>query len=93
VTTEQQKSLIEYAQARSDMAQAEGEVDEFVAAIDRARNALQKWKEHGGSIDVSHLPDAKELTKSVNAYNTAKAAAERAARNLPDALKKMFQQI
>jgi hypothetical protein len=93
VKDEHQKSLIEYAQARSDMAQAETEVDACIAAIDRTRNELQKWKEHGGTIDVSHLPSVQELTKSLNAFNAAKAVAERAARNLPDTFKKMFQPI
>jgi hypothetical protein len=93
VKDEHQKSLIEYAQARSEMAQAENDVDAFIAAIDRARNELQKWKEHGGTVDVSHLPSAQELTKSLSAFNTAKAAAEKAARNLPDTFKKMFQPI
>ncbi len=90
---EHQKGLIEYAQARSEMVQAENEVDACIAAIDRARNELQKWKEHGGTIDVSHLPSLQELTKSLTAYNAAKSAAERASRNLPDTIKKLFQPL
>jgi hypothetical protein len=94
VTNEQQKSLIEYAQARSDMAQAEGEVDKCIEAIDHVRNELQKWKEHGGiNIDVARLPDARELAKFLNAFNAAKTAADRAARNLPDGLRKLFQPV
>jgi hypothetical protein len=93
VKDEHQKSLIEYAQARSDMAAAEIEMDAFIAAIDRTRNELQKWKEHGGAIDVSHLPSAQELQKYLNAFNAAKAAADKASRNLPDSFKRMFQPI
>lgn len=93
MTDENKKALIEYAQARSDMAQAENEVDRCIDEIDHARNELQKWKEHGGTIDVSHLPSAQELTKSLTAYNTAKAAADRAAKNVPDTLKKLFQPV
>jgi hypothetical protein len=93
VKEEHQKGLIEYAQARSEMVQAENEVDACIAAIDRARNELQKWKEHGGTIDVSHLPSLQELTKSLTAYNAAKSAAERASRNLPDTIKKLFQPL
>jgi hypothetical protein len=93
VTPEHQKLLIEYTQARSDMAQAEVEIDAFIASIDRARNELQKWKEHGGTIDVSHLPSVPELTKSLNAFNAAKALADKAARNLPDTIRKLFQTV
>jgi hypothetical protein len=75
------------------MGQAENEIDAFIAAIDRARNELQKWKEHGGTIDVSHLPDARELSKSLAAFNAAKALADKAARNLPDTIRKLFQQV
>ena len=70
---EHQKSLIDYAQARSEMAQAVNEVDQCIADIDRARNELQKWKEHGGTIDVSHLPSVetlKEPPKSSNVSDT-----------------------
>jgi hypothetical protein len=93
VTEEHQKSLIEYAQARSQMVEAENEVDACIAAIDRARNELQKWKEHGGTIDVSHLPSLQDLTKFLAAYNTAKSAADRAAKSLPDSVKKLFQPV
>jgi hypothetical protein len=93
VKDEHQKSLIEYAQARSEMAQAENEVDQCIAEIDKARNELQKWKEHGGTIDVSNLPSAQALTKSLAAYNTARTAAEKASRNLPDTVKKLFQPV
>jgi hypothetical protein len=93
VTSDQQKSLLEYAQARSDMAQAEGEVEKYMDAIDHVRNELQKWKEHGGTIDVSRLPDSRELAKLLTAFSTAKVAADKAAKNLPDTFKRMFQPI
>jgi hypothetical protein len=93
VNAEHQKCLVEYAQARSEMAQAESEVDRCIDEIDKARNELQKWKEHGGTIDVSFLPSAQELTKSLTAFNTAKTAADRAARNLPETLKRLFQPV
>jgi hypothetical protein len=94
VTNDQQKSLIEYAQARTEMAQAESEVDKCIDAIDHVRNELQKWKEHGGlNIDVGRLPDGRELAKFLNAFGAAKTAADRAARNLPEGLRKLFQQV
>lgn len=93
MNAEHQKLLIEYTQARSDMAQAENEIDAFIAAIDRTRNELQKWKEHGGTIDVSHLPSAQELSKSMSAFNAAKTVADKAARNLPDTIRRLFQQV
>jgi len=93
VKDEHQKGLIEYVQARSEMAQAVNEVDQCIADIDRARNELQKWKEHGGTIDISHLPSVQELTKSLAAYNAARTAAERAARNLPDTIRQLFQPV
>ncbi len=93
MTPDQQKSLIEYAQARSDMAQAEMDVEKCMEAIDYVVNELQKWKEHGGTIDVSRLPDGRELAKHLTAFNTAKTAADKASRNLPDSFRKLFQPI
>jgi uncharacterized protein (DUF3084 family) len=93
VKDEHQKGLIDYVQARSEMAQAVNEVDQCIADIDQARNELQKWKEHGGAIDIKRLPSVQELAKSLNAYNTARIAAERAARNLPDTIRQLFQSV
>ena len=91
VKEEHKKSLLEYIQARSDMAQAESELDQFIAAIDQVRNELQKWREIGHVVEVSALPSNQDVAKSLKAYNAAKAAADQAARTLPEALKKMFQ--
>jgi hypothetical protein len=83
--------LVEYAKARSAMAQAEEKMEGYIADIDSIRNELQRWKEHGGAIELRKVPSAQDLSKSVADFNAAREVAERAARNLPEVVRGLFQ--
>ncbi len=93
MTADHQKSLLEYIEARSAMAQAESELDQYISALDQVRNELQKWREIGGVVQLSSLPTTQDLNKSLSAYNNSRAAADRASRALPEMIKKLFQQV